>query len=125
MCQNMEEGKVSYTHVTKTEHSQICVSRQAGNESMERKFLKASLIGWREEVADIRKFSAFSHVLALLYEHLSKWTLSFSRLAGLVKSAVWMKVELLDALQTYGTAGGPKRPVIVEKQLYFLSLIHI
>jgi hypothetical protein len=30
-----------------------------------------------------------------------------------------MKIDLLDALRNYGTAGGPKRPVIVEKQLYF------
>ena len=60
-----------------------------------------------------------THLLLRFLKHISKWALSFSRLAGIVKSAVWMKVGLLDALQTYGTAGGPKRPVIVEKQLYF------
>jgi len=47
------------------------------------------------------------------------WGLSFSRLAGTVRTAVWMKIDLLDALRKYGTAGGPKRPVLVEKQLYF------
>jgi hypothetical protein len=52
-------------------------------------------------------------------KHVSKWGLSFSRLAGVVRSAVWMKIDLLDALRKYGTAGGPKRPVIVGKQLYF------
>ncbi len=30
-----------------------------------------------------------------------------------------MKIDLLETLRIYGTAGGLKRPVIVEKQLYF------
>ena len=60
-----------------------------------------------------------AHLLLRFLKHVSKWGLSFSRLAGVVRSAVWMKIDLLDALRKYGTAGGPKRPVIVEKQLYF------
>lgn len=40
------------------------------------------------------------------------------RLAGTVGAAIWIKVDILDALRIYGTAGGPKRPVIVEEQLY-------
>jgi hypothetical protein len=30
-----------------------------------------------------------------------------------------MKIDLLGTLRIYGSAGGPKRPVIVEKQLFF------
>ena len=43
----------------------------------------------------------------------------FSRLAGTIRPAIWMKIDLAEALRIYGTANGPKRPVVVEKQLYF------
>jgi hypothetical protein len=59
-----------------------------------------------------------AHLLIRFQKHLSKWGLSFSRLAGTIRSAIWMKIDLLEVLQIYGTAGGPKRPVIVKKQLY-------
>ena len=60
-----------------------------------------------------------AHLLLRFLKHASKWELSFSRLAGTVKSAVWMKIDLLGALQKHGTAGGPKRPVIVSEHLFF------
>ncbi|HOF42099.1 MAG TPA: IS4 family transposase [Candidatus Hydrogenedentes bacterium] len=60
-----------------------------------------------------------AHLLLRFLKHVSKWGLSFSRLAGVVRAAVRMRIDLLDALRKYGTAGGPKRPVIVGKQLYF------
>ena len=77
-------------------------------------------VGYNEKAVKWQVWTGLlTHLLLRFLKHISKWALSFSRLAGIVKSAVWMKVGLLDALQTYGTAGGPKRPVIVEKQLYF------
>ena len=60
-----------------------------------------------------------AHLLIRFQKHISKWGLSFSRLAGTIRSAIWMKVDLAETLRIYGTAGGPKRPVVVEKQLYF------
>jgi hypothetical protein len=60
-----------------------------------------------------------AHLLLRFLKHASGWGLSFSRLAGTVKSAVWMKIHLVETLRFYGTAGGPKRPVILGKQLYF------
>jgi hypothetical protein len=59
------------------------------------------------------------HLLLRFLKHVSKWGLSFSRLAGTVRAAVWAKIDLLNALQLYGTAGGPQSGVIAEKQLYF------
>ena len=58
-----------------------------------------------------------AHLLIRFQKHISKWGLSFSRLAGTIRSAIWMKVDLAVTLRIYGTAGGPKRPVVVEKQL--------
>ena len=58
-----------------------------------------------------------AHLLIRFQKHISKWGLSFSRLAGTIRSAIWMKVDLAVPLRIYGTAGGPKRPVVVEKQL--------
>jgi hypothetical protein len=77
-------------------------------------------VGYNEKAVKWQVWTGLlAHLLLRFIKHVSKWTLSFSRLAGTVKSAVWMKVVLLDALRLYGTAGGPKRLVIVEKQLYF------
>jgi len=63
--------------------------------------------------------AAGPHLLLRFLKHVSKWGLSFSRLAGTVKSAVWMKIDPIGALQKYGTAGGPRRPVIVAGHLFF------
>jgi len=40
--------------------------------------------------------------------HVAGWTLSFSRLAGVVRAAVWVKRELVAILKTCGTAPQPK-----------------
>ena len=58
------------------------------------------------------------HLLLRFLKHVSKWGLSFSRLAGILRSAVWLKTDLRAILELYGTAGCPKRPVVVGDQLY-------
>jgi hypothetical protein len=80
----------------------------------------ADFVGYNENAVKWQVWiGLLAHLLLRFMKHISKWGLSFSRLAGIVRSAVWMKIDLLDTLQNYGTAGGPKRPVIVGKQLYF------
>jgi hypothetical protein len=77
-------------------------------------------VGYNENAVKWQVWTGLlTHLLLRFLKHVSKWGLSFSRLAGTVKSAVWMKIDLLGTLRIYGTAGGPKRPVIVGKQLYF------
>lgn len=60
-----------------------------------------------------------AHLLLRFLKHVSEWKLSFSRLAGTVRSAVWMKIDLLGFLRRYGTAGAPKPMTIVEIQPFF------
>jgi hypothetical protein len=60
-----------------------------------------------------------AHLPLRFLKHVSKRGPSFSRLVGTVRSAVRMKIDLLETLRLHGPAGGPKRPVIVEKQLCF------
>jgi hypothetical protein len=80
----------------------------------------ADFVGYNENAVKWQVWvGLLAHLLLRFLKHVSKWGLSFSRLAGVVRSAVWMKIDLLDALRKYGTAGGPKRPVISGKQLYF------
>lgn len=55
-----------------------------------------------------------AHLLLRFLKHVSGWKLSFSRLVGTVRSAVWMKIDLLGFLRRYGTAGAPKPMAIVE-----------
>ena len=79
----------------------------------------ADFVGYNEKAVKWQVWiGLLAHLLLRFLKHVSKWGLSFSRLAGTVRSAVWMKIDLLDALRKYGTAGGPKRPVVVEKQPY-------
>lgn len=58
------------------------------------------------------------HLLLHYLKHQSKWRHSFSRLAGLVRSAVWMKINLLQTLSHYGTASPPRRPAATAKQMF-------
>jgi transposase len=54
------------------------------------------------------------HLLLRFLKHVSEWELSFSRLAGTIRSAVWMKIDLLGFLRRYGTAGAPKPMTVIE-----------
>jgi hypothetical protein len=56
------------------------------------------------------------HLLLRFLRHVSRWGLSFSRCVGLVRTALWIKTDLLDLLRCYGTAGGPHRPVLSAKE---------
>ena len=80
----------------------------------------ADFVGYNEKAVKWQVWiGLLVHLLIRFQKHISKWGLSFSRLAGTIRSAIWMKIDLAETLRLYGTAGGPKRPVIVEKQLYF------
>jgi hypothetical protein len=57
------------------------------------------------------------HLLIRFLKFQSKWKLSFSRLAGVIRSAVWMRIDLLRTLHIYGTASPPQRPVVFAQQL--------
>ncbi len=58
------------------------------------------------------------HLLLRFMKHISKWGLSFSRLAGIVRSAIWVRRDLLEILAFYGIAGPCNRPVIAQKNQY-------
>jgi hypothetical protein len=58
------------------------------------------------------------HLLLHYLKHQSKWRHSFSRLVGLVRSALWMKIDILRTLEHYGTASPPRRPIVTAKQMF-------
>ena len=79
----------------------------------------ADFIGYNEKAIKWQVWiGLLTHILLRLLKHLSKWKLSFSRLYGVVKSAVWMRVDMFGTLGIYGTAAPPRRPVVFSKQLY-------
>jgi hypothetical protein len=57
-----------------------------------------------------------AHLLLRFLKHVSGWRHSFSRCAGIVRAALWVKADLLEILRCYGTAGAPHRPVPGSKQ---------
>lgn len=46
------------------------------------------------------------YVLLRFAAHLSQWGHSFTRLFAVVRAAMWERLNLLELLQSYGTAGG-------------------
>lgn len=53
---------------------------------------------------------------------LSQWSHSFSRLFTLLRAALWQRLELLDLLKCYGTAGGGGRFLARPEQAYLPGL---
>ena len=76
-------------------------------------------IGYSENAVMWQVWTALLvHLLLRFVQHMGKWELSFSRLAGVVRSAVWVRRNLWDILKLYGTASPGKRCVIVGKAPY-------
>jgi hypothetical protein len=59
-----------------------------------------------------------AHLLLHYIKYKSRWKQSFSRLVGIVRSAIWIKGCIVKFLIRYGTAGPPRRPTPAYKQLY-------
>jgi hypothetical protein len=56
-----------------------------------------------------------THLLLRFLRYVSKWSRSFSRCVGIVRSALWVKVDLVELLTRYGTASPPHRPALHSK----------
>jgi IS5 family transposase len=63
------------------------------------------------------------HLLMRFIKHVSKWGLSFSRLVGIVRSAIWVKRDLMQMLAHYGIAGERQRDGPVQKPPYIQELL--
>jgi len=50
-----------------------------------------------------------THLLLRFIKHLSKWKHSFSGLFGILKSGLWLKIDLISTLQFYGIASYEKK----------------
>ena len=57
-----------------------------------------------------------THLLLRFLRYVSRWGHSFSRCVGIVRSALWVKTDLIELLACYGTAHGPHRPVLCSKE---------
>lgn len=60
-----------------------------------------------------------SYVLLRYLSYTSNWPHSFTRMFTLTRAALWRKIDLLDLLKTYGTAGGHFRHLATPDQAYF------
>lgn len=59
-----------------------------------------------------------THLLLRFLRYVSKWSHSFSRCVGIVRSALWVKVDLVELLIRYGTARSPHRPALYAKEAF-------
>ena len=60
-----------------------------------------------------------AHLILRHLRCLSKWGLSFSRLAALVRGVLWNRRKLIETLRLYGTACPVKSPSAKPKRLVF------
>ena len=60
-----------------------------------------------------------AHLILRYLRYLSKWGLSFSRLAALVRGVLWNRRKLIETLRLYGTASPVKSPASKPKRLVF------
>lgn len=60
-----------------------------------------------------------AYVLLRYLSYLSKWNHSFTRLFTITRAALWRKIDLLELLRGYGTAGGHFRHLATPEQAYF------
>jgi hypothetical protein len=60
-----------------------------------------------------------TYVLLRYLSYLSKWAHSFTRLFTVLRAALWEKLDLLNLLACYGTAGGSFRHLAQPEQAYF------
>ncbi len=60
-----------------------------------------------------------AYVLLRFLSHLSKWGHSFTRMFTVTRAVLWRKLDLLELLRRYGTAGGHDRHLATPEQAYF------
>lgn len=60
-----------------------------------------------------------TYVLLRYLSYLSRWGHSFTRLFTIARAALWRKIDLLELLRRYGTAGGDFRHLAQPEQAYF------
>ena len=63
------------------------------------------------------------YVLLKYMAFLSKWNHSVSRLFTVLRAALWKKLDLLELLKSYGTAGGSFRMLAVPHQAYLPGFV--
>ena len=63
------------------------------------------------------------YVLLRYLSFLSKWAHSFTRLFTILRSVLWHRLDLLDLLNCYGTAGGSFRNMARPEQAYFAGFL--
>jgi hypothetical protein len=73
----------------------------------------ANAVRWQVWIA------LLTYVLLRYLSYLSKWSHSFTRLFTIVRAALWRKIDLLELLRGYGTAGGHFRHLATPDQAYF------
>ena len=71
----------------------------------------ADFIGTNENAVKWQIWTGLlTHLLLHYLKFLSGWNKAFSRLVGIVRSAVWMDLDIVETLRLYGTASPPHRP---------------
>lgn len=71
----------------------------------------ADFIGTNENAVKWQIWTGLlTHLLLHYLKFLSGWNKAFSRLVGIVRSAVWMGLDIVETLRLYGMASPPHRP---------------
>ena len=79
----------------------------------------ADFLGNSENAVKWQLWTALLLMLLLRYlAYLSKWSHSFIRLFTLTRSALWLRRDLLEMLESHGTAGAAMRCLAQPEQAF-------
>ena len=81
-------------------------------------------VGYSENAVQWQVWTGLlAHLILRYLRYLSKWGLSFSRLAALVRGTLWNRRKLIETLRLYGTAGPVKLHAARPKPLYYQAVL--
>jgi len=81
-------------------------------------------IGYDENAVQWQVWTGLlAHLILRYLAYLSRWSLSFSRLAGVIRGTLWIRRNLVETLCLYGTAGPVKTSAERPKRLYFQAVL--
>lgn len=115
---DLDERKVFW--VTRAKENMAYEVIEAMPRSLDEKILKDDFLGHNANAVRWQVWMALLVYVLLRYlSYLSKWAHSFTRLFTILRAVMWEKLDLLQLLGCYGTAGGSFRNLARPEQAYF------
>src|SRR5512136_2867423 len=115
----MRSGVIPHLYSYSTENSEEPWQIEVFFKQIKQTLQLADFLGHNANAVRWQVWTALlTYVLLRFCAWISKWGHSFTRLFTLLRSALWLKLDLRNFLESYGTAGGSFRFLGTPEQAY-------